>query len=204
MFIASYVVLWILLLGVSVLVLLLYRHFGLMAMDSLPGVQRDGLPVGEEAPEIDVITPEGRLVHVTPGESAPTLLLFAAPHCAPCKEVAPYVSRLHALSAVRHGLDVVVIARGGADVATTLSESFGGSTPAFGDNGNGFFDDYRVRVTPFAFVVDLERRVRAKGLCGDARRLRELLAGAGMEDAAACIEDDLNEFELPEFEEAAV
>jgi len=41
-FYVSYGALWLLVLVLGVLVLLLYRHFGMMAMGTLEGVQRDG------------------------------------------------------------------------------------------------------------------------------------------------------------------
>ncbi len=46
LFYVSYVALWVLLLTMGVLVLLLYRHFGMMSLGTLEGVQRDGLPIG--------------------------------------------------------------------------------------------------------------------------------------------------------------
>src|SRR5437660_983666 len=92
-FLASYILLWLLLLTLTVLVILLYRHFGLVALGTLEGVQRDGLPVGEAAPKIVGLTPEGEPAEWDPG-LANTLLLFASPSCEPCAEILPYVNAL--------------------------------------------------------------------------------------------------------------
>ena len=54
LFYVSYVALWLLLLTIGVLVLLLYRHFGVMSLGTLEGVQRDGLPIGSVA-EADAV-----------------------------------------------------------------------------------------------------------------------------------------------------
>jgi len=43
----SHLALWLLVLVNFVLVLLLYRHFGLMSLGTLEGVQRDGLALGD-------------------------------------------------------------------------------------------------------------------------------------------------------------
>ena len=51
-FYASYGALWVLLIVTAVLVLLLYRHFGPVAMGTVEGIQRDGLPLGDVAPPI--------------------------------------------------------------------------------------------------------------------------------------------------------
>ena len=57
------------------------------------------------------------------------------------------------------------------------------------DDASGAFAKYRVRVTPFAFVIGQDSRVQAKGLCNDPLRLRELLRVAGLESIAASIAD---------------
>jgi hypothetical protein len=43
-------------------------------------------------------------------------------------------------------------------------------------------------VTPFAFAIGADGRVRSKGLCGDPIRLRDLLAMAGFDEAARAME----------------
>ncbi len=188
MFFASYVALWLLLLVTALLVLLLYRHFGLMSMETLPGVQRDGIPVGDRAPVIEGITSSGEMLEIVPGTTSPLLLLFASPECGPCKVVAPFVSTLSREALQGHlSLEVAVVAAGDADVAARMSESFTSAVATLGDSGRVVFDAYRVRVTPFAFLVDEQGRVRSKGLCGDSRRLHDLLAAAGLSEAALTV-----------------
>jgi hypothetical protein len=58
-FYASYAAVWLLVLVLGMLVLLLYRHFGLMSMGTVEGIQRDGLAVGEVAPPIIGSAPDG-------------------------------------------------------------------------------------------------------------------------------------------------
>lgn len=78
-----------------------------------------------------------------------------------------------------------------ADVSKRLANRVGivgngnsGCAPSLhivGDDGNGLANEYRVRVSPFAFVVGTDGHVQAKGLCGDPVRLRDLLAVAGLD-----------------------
>ena len=96
LFYASYAALWLLLLVLGVLLLLLYRHVGLMALGTLEGVQRDGLPVGSVAPPISAVTAAGEDRGWQPTRGRPELLIFAAPDCAPCRAVLPAVNRLAA------------------------------------------------------------------------------------------------------------
>ena len=81
LFYVSYAALWLLLLTIGVLVLLLYRHFGVMSLGTLEGVQRDGLPIGSAAPPISGVTAAGPDTSWQPQRGQPQLLLFAAPDC---------------------------------------------------------------------------------------------------------------------------
>jgi peroxiredoxin len=164
-------------------VFLLFRHFGLVSLGTVEGVQRDGLPVGEPAPAVDVSTGDGRPVAWSPGSAAPTLLLFAAPGCDPCELVLPYAA--HLTTSNGSDLDVVTIVSGRAENATAVQEQLELPFPCFAEAGGNASNEYRVRVTPFAFVIGDDRRIRSKGLCGTPVRLKELLAAGGLDTTAA-------------------
>jgi thiol-disulfide isomerase/thioredoxin len=186
----SYVFLWLLLLVMGILVLLLYRHFGLISMGTLEGVQRDGVPVGEQVPPVFGTSAEGESVTWRPGPE-PALLIFASPECEPCEAVLPHVRRL-AMTVPRQALQVVAVTEGREDAAGRLREKFQLPVPCLAEGGGGAFSSYRVRVTPFGFVIGEDGRVRAKGLCNDATRLRDLLSTAGMSTVAGMVMvDDL-------------
>ena len=186
LFYVSYAALWVLLLVLGVFVLLLYRHFGMMALGTAEGVQRDGLPIGAVAPDVRGITAEGAPTTWTPG-GQPALLLFATPGCTPCATVLPAVNRL-AMALNGRGVAVAAVVPGRREDAAKLVETFDLRFPCLAEDGSGVTDRYRVRVSPFAFVIGQDGRVLAKGLCSDAERLRALLAAGGLEDAAAALE----------------
>src|SRR5438552_2473824 len=85
----SVVALWVLFLVNFVLVLLLYRHFGLMSLGTLEGVQRDGLAIGAQAPDVVGVRPDGTDMTWSAPVRRASFLLFAAPDCEPCKAVLP-------------------------------------------------------------------------------------------------------------------
>lgn len=184
----SYIFLWLLFLVMGILVLLLYRHFGLSSMGTLEGVQRDGVPVGEQVPPVFGTSAEGESVTWRPGPE-PALLIFASPECEPCQAVLPHVRQL-ALTVPRQALQVVAVTEGREESAGRLREKFQLPVPCLAEGAGGVFSSYRVRVTPFGFVIGEDGRVRAKGLCNDARRLRELLSAAGMNEVAAMVVAD--------------
>jgi hypothetical protein len=181
-FYASYVAMWALLVVLAILVLLLYRHFGMMVLGTLEGVQRDGLPLGEIAPSITGVTADGTPVTWKPGADVPMLLVFAAPDCEPCAEIMPFVNRL-ALAGPKQDMELGVVVAGPQAMAERVEEKFNPIFECIAEDGSGAFERYRVRVTPFGFVVGEGGQVRAKGLCSDAHRLEELLRLGEMDGA---------------------
>jgi peroxiredoxin len=183
-FYASYGALWVLVLALALLVLVIYRHFGMAALGTFEGVQRDGLQVGEEARKLTGVDARGDPFVWGPG--APTLLLFAAPECQPCAAVLPWVNRLTAAREELQ-LEALAVVAGAGQSATQTQEKYSLRFPVVAEDGSQAFENYRVRVTPFAFVIGEDGRVRAKGLCDNAVRLHDLLEAGGMEAAARVV-----------------
>lgn len=186
-FYISYVVLWVLLLIEGVLLLLVYRHFGLMALDTSEGVQRDGLKVGETAPPVSGVTATGERITWQPRSEGPQLVLFASPDCRPCAEIFPFVGSL-ATAQDGFSLPVIGVAMGEQEVAIKLEEKFKPPFPFLVEERGEGFHQYRVRVTPFAFVIGADGRILAKGLCTDVKRLKLLLLAAGLARPAESLE----------------
>jgi hypothetical protein len=79
-----------------------------------------------------------------------------------------------------HLLYGLIYIPGRQDNAEAVTNKFHPIFPCIAEDGSGAFNNYKVRTTPFAFVVGEDSRVRAKGLCNDAMRLQELLITAGL------------------------
>lgn len=182
----SYVTLWVLVAVMAVLLVLLYRHFGMMSLGTLEGVQRDGLPVGSVAPTISGITAEGADKGWDPKTGRYQLLLFAAPDCEPCATVMPHVNRLGRSRDA--GVDVAAIVPGPKSEAVRMVNRYDPPFTTLAEDGSGAFGRFRVRVTPFGFIIGPDGRILAKGLCGDIGRLGNLLHAAGLKDAAALLQ----------------
>jgi cytochrome oxidase Cu insertion factor (SCO1/SenC/PrrC family) len=120
-FYVSYGALWILLLVTALLVLLLYRHFGLMSLATSDAISRDGLPVGESAPALTGVDASGDPITWQPEAERPTLLFFAASGCKPCGEVVPHVERLvEAAEAGQISLSAVAVVAGAEEAAASF------------------------------------------------------------------------------------
>jgi methylamine dehydrogenase accessory protein MauD len=189
LFYASYAAMWILLATLSVLMLLLYRHFGLMTMGTMEGVQRDGLAVGEAAPPVSLTREDGATEELAADPSRPTLVVFAATTCAPCEVVMPFVNDLgHAANDGLIRLRIASIVAGPPEEAGRFVAKYAPPFSAYAEDGVGVFRLYRVRVTPFAFVLGEDGRVRSKGLCSNIGNLRHLLWSAGLDDVVDVLE----------------
>lgn len=189
LFYLSYAALWLLLLIEGMLLVLLYRHIGVQALGTADGVQRDGLPIGEIAPPLSGVTSTGERIAWAQRPERPQLLLFVAPECAPCARILPYAKHLGAAAHNQVGLTMLAVVAGQPDAAAQLVEKFALPFPCLAEEGTGTADRYRVRVTPFAFVIGTDGRVLAKGLCDNPTKLRDLLIAGGLSEATAALEE---------------
>jgi hypothetical protein len=178
-FYVSYGVLWVLVVVLAVLLLLVYRHFGMMALGTIQGVQRDGIPVGDDAPDITATTPAGRELVLKPGSSGPAFIVFASPDCEPCSVVLPYLNHFVGRDSAP---ELLTLVPGPPSTAEHMSDELRLLYECYAEDGSGAFDAYRVRVTPFAFVVGSDGRVLSKGLCSEPVMVRDLLAAAGLDE----------------------
>ncbi len=183
----SYVVLWVLALGLAVLVFVLYRQLGMMYLGSAEGVSRDGLERGTIAPDFDITDQYGKRQRLLDYRGRPVVLLFGSPHCTPCRILMPQLqdwARAHPEASVvwlnaaspeesRHFV---------ADTQATIPVA------PYPPEGN-LMDSYKVRVTPFSFLLDEDGVIRAKGLCNTKGVLdifyRELKSARHEEQALA-------------------
>jgi methylamine dehydrogenase accessory protein MauD len=179
-FYVSYVSLWLLVLALATLLLLVYRHFGLMALGTVEGVQRDGLAVGSEAPKFSAVTLAGDTILWEPRRERPQLLAFVSPECQPCARILP---SLNQVARADGGVEVILLVSGPVEGAHHLVEKFHPPAAAvcLADDGSGADARYKVRVTPFAFLIGQDGRVLAKGLCDQPARLQQLLASGGLD-----------------------
>jgi hypothetical protein len=166
---------WTLLFALGLLVIVMYRQVAYLQLLKDAGSKRDGLPIGERAPSFDC-TPINQGTAV-PTRFEPTghwsLLLFADPGCASCE------TALHALEQLAptfaQTLRILVVTSAEPSRITAV-ETF--NTTSF-DISRVRHEVptqlYRARVTPFAFLIDPEGIIRAKGIAGNERSLRNLV-----------------------------
>lgn len=186
-FYVSYALLWAVVSLLFGLVLLLYRHVGLQAMGTGAAFQRDGLAIGEKAKTFSGVTPDGTDVVWTPTAGRMTLLLFASLHCEPCRGVLPYAEHLAAVTEGADDFEVVTVTAGPGQEAGELLAHIPASI-VLAEDGSGASMDWKVRATPFAFLIGTDGVVHTKGLCNSLETMLALLKGGGAAEFAALLE----------------
>jgi methylamine dehydrogenase accessory protein MauD len=107
---ASYWVLWMLVLALVFIVVVLARQIGVLHMRMGPTGARAGNPgpaIGALAPELSAADLDGRSVRLGGRSVKRTLLLFVAPKCPACGEVVPSIKAL--AKSERATLDIYLV-----------------------------------------------------------------------------------------------
>ena len=146
LWITSYVLLWVAVLGLSFAVIALLRQLGVLHARLHPlGVHFAG-----EGPELGSVAPP--LAGVDYGRHPVTLVAFTSPTCAVCAELRP------SLAAVQREYD---------DVQVHLVD--------LGDATRATFDAFNVRSTPYVVAIDRAGAVAGRGVANSLEQVEELL-----------------------------
>lgn len=148
--IASYVLLWLAVLGLSLAVVALLRQIGVLHARLHPM----GVHFGGEGPELGSVAPPVR--ELSYGEAPLTLLAFTSPTCEVCKVLRP------SLDAIRRTYD---------DVQVQVLDLDDRTRPSF--------EAFNVRSTPYVVAVGGDGTVKGRGVANSLEQVEELMAEAG-------------------------
>lgn len=175
-FTISYIVLWALVILETVAMVVLMRAVGNLYLGSRHAIERDGLAIGSKAPEFD-----GQLLDGAPFSSRNLggrwrLLLFALPTCQICRRLLPEIRRLS--DELGDEVAVRVLVRGTPALATAFASGYPANIVSVSESvaARGF----KVRVSPYATVIDPSGEVRAKGLVDRIEHVEHMLHEAGI------------------------
>ncbi|MGI8589311.1 MAG: TlpA family protein disulfide reductase [Chloroflexia bacterium] len=158
----SYIILWLLVLGLGVLVFLLYRQLGILYLGSAEGVSRDGLAVGTAAPDFSLGDQYGNTQRLSDYRGKPTFLVFGSPSCTPCRVLLP---QMDDWAAAHPEVGVLWLNAANPDESTKYASDMGATLPVVAHTPDQKLPErYHVRVTPFSFLLDQDGIIRTKGL----------------------------------------
>jgi methylamine dehydrogenase accessory protein MauD len=178
---ASYIVLWLLVLVLAFLLAGALRQVGLMQLrlGDDPGalITDTGLDRGAQAPDFTALDVEsGDLVTLSEMSAVPRMLVFASPGCLSCRELIP---GLNEVRKTRSDFDFLVVCRGDTESCQAFGRMNRLEAPMVVDTNGQIEKDYLVTLTPFAYVLDHERNVVIRGIANDWRQLESLLEQEG-------------------------
>jgi methylamine dehydrogenase accessory protein MauD len=178
---ATYILLWVLVAVLVITVLLLYRQFGLVYMNSRRRLDMQGPDVGRRAPTVDVVTVPARepmrASWRMPQEGLGQFILFALPTCQVCKGLLPELAQLP-----DRWSDVEFVWLHGSSTASDAIDS-APSLPAWSvlaGDGMAAHQAFDVGTVPFAFVLEADGRVKSKGLINAVQDIERLISEAGV------------------------
>ena len=178
---ASYVVLWVVVLLLAFLLAGALRQLGLLQLrlGDDPGalITDTGLERGAEAPDFTALGAEsGELVSLSDLPAVPRMLVFASPGCLSCRELIP---GLNEVRKTRGDFDFLVVCRGDLESCQAFGRMNGLEAPMVVDTTGQIEKDYLVTLTPFAYLIDHEGHVLIRGIANDWRQLESLLEQEG-------------------------
>ena len=190
---ASYVVLWLVVFALAFLLAGALRQLGLiqLRLGDDPGalITDTGLERGAQAPDFIAANSETEEpVTLSELPAAPRLLVFASPGCLSCRELIP---GLNEVRKTRQGeFDFLVVCRGDIESCRAFGRMNRLEAPMVVDTTGQIEKDYLVTLTPFAYLLDHEGNVVIRGVANDWRQLESLLEQEGTLQAGPWVDMD--------------
>jgi AhpC/TSA family len=162
--IASYAVLWALVLVLSVAVFALYHHFGKMYLGSREGRQSQGPEQGKRLAHVAARTIRGDSIELPLADEA-AVVLFADTTCKLCDSLRPDMRRFAEAS---DDVRLLVVCGGDSEEAIAKwAAEIREEVPVVLDVRQKLTTRYAVGITPFMVAVGDDGVVQAKGLVND-------------------------------------
>jgi methylamine dehydrogenase accessory protein MauD len=181
---ASHIVLWILMILVIITMLALARQIGLLNRRIPPAGAREGRPgprVGDAAPPLDEVDLLGNRITIS-HDGSPTLLVFVSSGCKACEEIAPALRSLARSDG--HSIQLVVASEDDPSVLSkwATKNRIPPGLPLIADfTKTAEFGSFP---TPYAIAMDGRGIVRAKGVVNHLEHLESLINALGLDESA--------------------
>jgi hypothetical protein len=182
--IAAVVVLYLVVGVLAVLVILLYRQFGLVYLGSRQSQELAGPSVGERAPSgMTVSDPHApgstsRLEWLSPDPDRVTVLVLGGPACRICYHLLKHVDALVAENSDLIARFVFVDRRPPTSLPDPVSNLGGIGWEYWRSEDGAVHDAFDVTVSPFVYVMDSRGLVRAKGIASTPDSIMNLVRSA--------------------------
>lgn len=136
-----------------------FIHVGGVAPDAEIPVDKNELPVGEQAPQFSMTTLSGELITNETLVGTPAALLFVSPDCEDCS-----VTPLE-LEALEHKVPgaTIVVCRANSLRSAELASELGGNSPVVSDESLSISRLFHVSAPPVAVLLDGDGTIESYG-----------------------------------------
>lgn len=178
LWLASYIVLWVIVIAMFVVVLALLRLVGLLYSRFPPYGARgssEGMAIGNQLPAFRGTALDGRAIAIPElGNPLPWLVVFVSPNCGACSELAPAIRSIWRSD--RKALNLLLVGASGdeAQARTFAFEHHLASIPYV--VAPEWAAANKILGTPFVIAADAESKVLAKGVANHLEHLDSLLS----------------------------
>jgi methylamine dehydrogenase accessory protein MauD len=190
LWLASYVVLWVLVLVVCLLLIGILRQLGLMQRQlelrspegdsSIPALEHDGPAIGSPIMELEVDTINGFGTLTLAHERGSTLLMFMSPMCETCQHIVEPLNALEADAA--RTVRAAVIMRADEQGCRAFLSVFPLHMPVVCDSDRAITMGLDIHRAPFGLLYDEHGTLIRKGVVERHDDLLALLGDASVPD----------------------
>lgn len=159
----SYIFLWAVALGALALSIVSVRQIGLVYLSRYQATTRDGLPLDSTMPSISASRLSGEAERVNTS-GTPALVVIGSAGCGPCRRLLESAHDDDSKQLVQQSGIRLLFLSTDDPIATEPLASIAPSSFEFLCVSDSVVKDLRVRVTPFAFLVNELGQVKWKGV----------------------------------------
>ncbi|WP_211326414.1 TlpA family protein disulfide reductase [Thermosporothrix hazakensis] len=164
--------LWVLVIGETVLLILLLRALGALKLKTTPIEEPEGLKIGTIAPSFVFQDGSGNENALKQTDGRRRMLLFLRPGCPACVEA---IRLAKAVQGRQEVPDILLFGLADAQTNKVYAREQELQIPLLTPVSPSCDELYAIRSVPFAFVVDEQRQVLAKGVASHPLLFEQLL-----------------------------
>lgn len=182
LWIASLLLLWVVVAIVSFLLAGALRQIGLlhMRLGNDPGalITDSGLDRGVQGPDFQAIDADsGAVVRFSEAATRASVLVFITPTCVSCREMISHLNEV--FETRRNEFEFLVVCHGDKESCRSLARMNRLGPRLLIDPEGEVERQYEVALTPFAYLLDFNRTVLIRGVANDWRHFESLLEQEG-------------------------
>jgi len=182
LWVASYIVLWVVVAALAVVMTGLLRQFGIFQMrfGDDPGVLMtpEGLNRGVVAPDFEAIDLRTqRPIHLSAFHGRRVLLVFLTTSCSSCHDLVPHLNDI--ARDRQNEVDMIVVCYGDGATCAEFARQTDLRPAVVADPTNAIATRYETQRAPFAFLIDATGTILIRGVVNTWPQLEAILKEEG-------------------------